>query len=149
MTRELTANIVAAYLSHNEVASDQLPALIKSVYETLQTPSLPENVVEEAPVPAVNPKRSVFTDYIICLEDGKKLKMLKRHLQTTYGMTPADYRKKWGLPDSYPMVCPSYSERRSSLAKEIGLGNTVKRNAEPEVKQIPEVKRGRPKQKQD
>ncbi|MCW2267239.1 putative transcriptional regulator [Gluconobacter cerinus] len=149
MTRELTADIVAAYLSHNEIEADQLPALIKVVYETLQTPSVPEIVVEEAPVPAVNPKRSVFPDYIVCLEDGKKLKMLKRHLLSVYGMTPADYRKKWKLPDSYPMVCPSYSERRSSLAKEIGLGSTVKKSSEPQVKQIPESKRGRPKLKKD
>ncbi|MBS1023500.1 MucR family transcriptional regulator [Gluconobacter cerinus] len=147
MNHKLTADIVAAYLSRNEIETEQLPSLIRVVYETLQTPSLPEEIAEEAPVPAVNPKRSVFPDYIICLEDGKKLKMLKRHLLSVYNMTPADYRKKWGLPDSYPMVCPSYSERRSSLAKEIGLGNKVKKKAETEVRQIPEAKRGRPKQK--
>ncbi|MCP1274981.1 MucR family transcriptional regulator [Gluconobacter albidus] len=139
MIHELTADIVSAYLSRNELKADQLPALIRSVYTAFQDEPVPEEAV--APEPFVNPKKSVFPDYIICLEDGKKLKMLRRHLKTTYGMTPAEYRQKWGLPDSYPMVCPSYSAHRSSLAKEIGLGNTVKK--------IPEAKRGRPKKTED
>lgn len=134
MTHELTAKIVSSYLSHNLVEADKLPDLIKSVHKALQEPIVPEAKEEEL-VPFVHPKKSVFPDYIICLEDGKKLKMLKRHLKTAYDMTPAEYREKWGLPPEYPMVAPSYSEKRSSLAREIGLGNTVKH--------IPEGKRGR------
>ncbi|QQX92711.1 MucR family transcriptional regulator (plasmid) [Gluconobacter sphaericus] len=139
MTHELTADIVTAFLSRNDLEVDQLPALIRSVYQAFQDEPVPEATA--APEPFVNPKKSVFPDYIICLEDGKKLKMLKRHLKTAYGMTPAEYREKWGLPESYPMVAPNYSEKRSSLAREIGLGSTVKH--------IPEGKRGRPKKTED
>ncbi|WP_048852637.1 MucR family transcriptional regulator, partial [Komagataeibacter europaeus] len=92
-------------------------------------------------VPAVPVKKSVFPDYIVCLEDGKKLKMLKRHLQSAYGMTPKQYREKWGLPDSYPMVAPDYAARRSALAQEIGLGRAVR--TAPDVTHVPEKKRGR------
>ena len=117
----LTAQIVSAHLTHNAVRADALPALIQSVYATLASVG-----VEPAPVekqqPAVPVKRSVFPDYIVCLEDGKKLKMLKRHLQTSYGLTPEQYRERWGLPADYPMVAPNYAERRSDLAKKIGLG---------------------------
>ncbi|MFT9450324.1 MucR family transcriptional regulator [Gluconobacter japonicus] len=150
----LTADIVAAYLSQNELSADQLPALIRSVHDALATPTTPEPVAEEAPIPAVNPKRSVFPDYIICLEDGKKLKMLRRHLKTAYNMTPEEYRARWGLPREYPMVAPSYSEKRSSLAREIGLGSTTRASAtqepvtqeeeHPPVKKLPEKRRGRP-----
>ncbi|MFT8480574.1 MucR family transcriptional regulator [Gluconobacter cerinus] len=150
----LTADIVAAYLSQNELSADQLPALIRSVHDALATPATPEPVSEEAPPPAVNPKRSVFPDYIICLEDGKKLKMLRRHLKTAYNMTPEEYRARWGLPKEYPMVAPSYSEKRSSLAREIGLGSTTRASAPqepvpqeeelPPVKKLPEKRRGRP-----
>ncbi|MBS1035877.1 MucR family transcriptional regulator [Gluconobacter cerinus] len=150
----LTADIVAAYLSQNELSADQLPALIRSVHDALATPSTPETVAEEAPTPAVNPKRSVFPDYIICLEDGKKLKMLRRHLKTAYNMTPEEYRARWGLPREYPMVAPSYSEQRSSLAREIGLGSTTRATSapasapqeeeRPPVKKLPEKRRGRP-----
>lgn len=118
----LTADIVAAHVSHNQVAAADLPAMIRSVYRSLANVGVPETPPMETPTPAVSIKRSVFADYIICLEDGKKLKMLKRHLQTSYGMTPADYRAKWGLPADYPMVAPSYASRRSELAKSIGLG---------------------------
>lgn len=117
----LTAEIVSAHVSNNTVASDALPALIRDVFRTLS--GIGTEVVEpERPQPAVPIKRSVFADHIVCLEDGKKLKMLKRHLKTAYNMTPEQYRERWGLPAEYPMVAPTYAERRSALAKEIGLG---------------------------
>jgi predicted transcriptional regulator len=118
----LTAQIVAAHVEHNAVQTDALPNLIQKVYQTLrdvgQAP--PETA---KPTPAVPIKQSVRPDFIICLEDGKKLKMLKRHLTTAYKMTPAQYRARWGLPADYPMVAPNYAKVRSSLAKEIGLGH--------------------------
>lgn len=119
---ELTSDIVAAHVSNNPVPIGDLPGLIETVYGKLNALSQPneEPVVELKP--AVNPKRSVTEDFIICLEDGKKLKMLKRHLKTAYDMTPDDYRKKWGLPHDYPMVAPSYAKKRQQLAKKIGLG---------------------------
>ncbi len=117
----LTAQIVSAHVSNNAVASDALPSLIQDVFRTLS--GIGTEVVEaERPQPAVPINRSVFPDHIICLEDGKKLKMLKRHLKTAYNMTPEQYRERWGLPSEYPMVAPNYAERRSVLAKEIGLG---------------------------
>jgi len=117
----LTAQIVSAHLAHNSVAVDALPALIQSIYSTLtQAGSTPPE--PEKPQPAVPVKHSVFPDHIICLEDGKKLKMLKRHLQSAYGMTPEQYRVRWGLPHDYPMVAPNYAEKRSALAKAWGLG---------------------------
>ncbi len=119
---ELTSDIVAAHVSNNPVPIGELPGLIETVYSKLSVLSLPE---DEPPVelkPAVNPKKSITEDYIICLEDGKRLKMLKRHLKTAYDMTPDDYRKKWGLAHDYPMVAPSYAKRRQQLAKKIGLG---------------------------
>lgn len=119
---ELTSDIVAAHVSNNPVPIAELPGLIETVYSKLSVLTLPaeEPVVELKP--AVNPKRSITEDYIICLEDGKRLKMLKRHLKTSYDMTPDDYRKKWGLPHDYPMVAPSYAKKRQQLAKKIGLG---------------------------
>jgi predicted transcriptional regulator len=123
---ELTAQIVSAHVGHNEVAPDTLPTLIRSVYATLAGTQKPSAEVAEKPQPAVPVKKSVFPDFIICLEDGKKLKMLKRHLLTAYDMTPEEYRAKWGLPGDYPMVAPAYSHQRSALAKRIGLGS--KRN---------------------
>jgi predicted transcriptional regulator len=118
----LTAQIVSAHASHNEIGAGALPSAIRAVYDTLvhigEVPSAP---VEKAQ-PAVPVRKSVFPDYIICLEDGKRLKMLKRHLATSYSMTPEQYRAKWGLDASYPMVAPNYAERRSELAKQIGLG---------------------------
>jgi predicted transcriptional regulator len=117
----LTAQIVSAHVSNNSVTTDALPALIQDVYRTLQNignvPAQPDK-----PQPAVPVKKSVFPDHIICLEDGKKLKMLKRHLKTAYNMTPDQYRERWGLPPDYPMVAPNYASHRSSLAKKIGLG---------------------------
>jgi predicted transcriptional regulator len=121
----LTAQIVAAHVSNNAVARDSLPSLIHDVYSTLATighVAAPPPVASEKAPPAVPVKRSVFLEYIVCLEDGKKLKMLKRHLATSYNMTPEQYREKWNLPADYPMVAPSYAKQRSSLAKKIGLG---------------------------
>ncbi len=118
----LTADIVSAHVSNNSVQTSDLPDLIRSVFSSLANLGDAPAVVEERPVPAVSIRGSVKPDYIICLEDGKKLKMLKRHLMTRYGMTPDDYRAKWGLPADYPMVAPNYAEQRRSLAKQIGLG---------------------------
>ncbi|WP_157217451.1 MucR family transcriptional regulator [Flavisphingomonas formosensis] len=118
----LTADIVSAHVSNNSVAVSDLPILIQNVHNALST--LGDALVEpEAkPEPAVSVRASVKPDYIVCLEDGKKLKMLKRHLMTHYQMTPDQYRAKWGLPADYPMVAPNYAEQRRSLAKKIGLG---------------------------
>jgi len=118
---ELTARIVSAHVSNNAVPIDSLRSLIQDVYKTLSEITT-EPVRQEPPQPAVPIKKSVFDDYIICLEDGKQLKMLKRHLKTAYDMTPDQYRERWGLDANYPMVAPSYAARRSALAKEIGLG---------------------------
>ena len=118
----LTARIVAAHIGHNQVEADALPDMIQSVYRSLVSVGSPEPAPAQTPIPAVPVKRSVFPDFLICLEDGLKLKMLKRHLKASDGMTPADYRMKWGLPSDYPMVAPSYARHRSTLAKNIGLG---------------------------
>ncbi|WP_192178428.1 MucR family transcriptional regulator [Mesorhizobium amorphae] len=119
---ELTADIVAAYVQKNAVPVSGLPDLIASVNSALSNISPPSPTPEPAPKPAVNPKRSVFPDYIISLEDGKQYKSLKRHLATSHGLTPDEYRAKWGLAKDYPMVAPSYSATRSALAKSLGLG---------------------------
>ncbi len=121
---ELTAKIVSAHVVKNSVPADALPGLINVVYRSLAT----AGVVQDKPLeltPAVPIHKSVFPDYIVCLENGKKLKMLKRHLQSNYNMSPDQYRQKWGLPSSYPMVAPNYASQRSMLAKQIGLGQTV------------------------
>jgi predicted transcriptional regulator len=121
----LTANIVSAHLSNNQVGADEIPGIIQKVYKTLAAAgSDSATPLSERPQPAVPIKKSVMPDYIICLEDGKKLKMLKRHLKTAYNMTPEEYRERWGLPADYPMVAPNYAKQRSKLAKEIGLGTT-------------------------
>jgi len=117
----LAAEIVTAYVSNNAVTSAELPDVIKTVYSTLAQLG-GDNVAIPALRPAVPIKKSYNTDYIICLEDGKKLKMLKRYLRSHYGMSPEEYRAKWGLPADYPMVAPSYAAKRSAFAKEIGLG---------------------------
>jgi predicted transcriptional regulator len=119
----LTAEIVSAHVSNNPVSVNDLPTLIVEVHRTLASlGTVPARVEAEKKMPAVPVKKSITPDYLICLEDGKKLKMLKRHLQTSYGMTPDQYRDKWGLPPEYPMVAPNYAKHRSSLAKQIGLG---------------------------
>lgn len=119
---ELTSDIVAAHVSNNPVPLGELQGLIQTVFSTLSELNQPEAEPEVQQKPAVNPKRSVTDDYIICLEDGRKLKMLKRHLRTAYNLTPEEYRAKWGLPHDYPMVAPSYARKRRELAKQIGLG---------------------------
>jgi predicted transcriptional regulator len=117
----LTAQIVSAHVSNNSVTLEALPALIQDVYRTLSGVGK-EPIQPEKPQPAVPVRKSVLPDYIICLEDGKKLKMLKRHLKTAYNTTPEQYRERWGLAADYPMVAPNYARHRSSLAKKIGLG---------------------------
>ncbi|MEI7607183.1 MAG: MucR family transcriptional regulator [Rhodospirillaceae bacterium] len=120
----LTGEIVSAYVSKNTIPALEIPALINSVYQSLTTlGSSPAAVVAPEELrPAVSVKKSVTPDYIVCLEDGKKLKMLKRHLNTAYGLTPDEYRAKWGLPSDYPMVAPNYAKSRSEMAVKIGLG---------------------------
>jgi predicted transcriptional regulator len=118
----LTADIVSAHVSNNSVAVGDLPALIQNVHHALATLGVEAPVPEQKPEPAVSIRASVKPDYIICLEDGKKLKMLRRHLLTNYQMTPEQYRARWNLPPDYPMVAPNYTEQRRTLAKKIGLG---------------------------
>lgn len=125
---DLTADIVSAYVSNNTVASSDLGGLINEVYSALQRTSGSTVEPEPEPLrPAVPVKKSVTPDYIICLEDGKKFKSLKRHLRTHYDMSPEEYREKWGLPTDYPMVAPNYAAARSELAKKMGLGQQRKR----------------------
>lgn len=118
----LTSDIVAAHVSNNDVSVDDLPGLITNVFGALANLGEAEETVEERPEPAVSIRASVKPDYIVCLEDGKKLKMLKRYLRTNYDMTPEEYRARWNLPSDYPMVAPNYAEKRRDLAKKIGLG---------------------------
>jgi predicted transcriptional regulator len=123
----LTTEIVAAHVSNNTVAVGDLPQLINQVYSSLANIGNAPVVPAERPQPAVPIKKSVHPDFIVCLEDGKKLKMLKRHLKTAYNMTPEVYRERWGLTADYPMVAPNYARQRSRLAKEIGLGTRARR----------------------
>jgi len=122
----LTTNIVAAHVSNNSVAVADLPRLIREIHDTLSNVSDGSSHEVERPNPAVPIKKSVAPDFIVCLEDGKKLKMLKRHLKTAYNMSPEDYRERWGLPADYPMVAPNYAKQRSRLAKQIGLGTRAR-----------------------
>jgi predicted transcriptional regulator len=124
---ELTTEIVSAHAGNNSVDTDELPKLIHIVYSTLSGLGNLKSIPER-PKPAVSIKKSIFPDYIVCLEDGQKLKMLKRHLKTAYSMTPDDYRERWGLPLDYPMVAPNYAKQRSNLAKKIGLGTKSRRS---------------------
>lgn len=126
----LTAEIVAAYVSNNRLPAAGLPELIANVSTSVRNLSASLPQPEPAPVPATNPKKSVFPDYIICLEDGKKFKSMKRHL-SVLGLTPDEYRAKWNLGPSYPMVAPNYAAERSSLAKKAGLGRVVAVAAKP------------------
>ncbi|WP_339852673.1 MucR family transcriptional regulator [uncultured Nisaea sp.] len=125
----MTTDVVSAYLGNNTVAASQISEVISTVHEALTRLNIDVSEPEVEPAkPAVPIRRSITPEYIICLEDGKRLKMLKRHLRTTYNMTPEEYRAKWGLPADYPMVAPNYAAQRSEFAKKIGLGrNTVKR----------------------
>ena len=123
----MTTDIVASFLTHNSVPAESVPDMIKSVYATMKEISGEPSKPEPKAKPAVPVSRSVSDDYIVCLEDGKKLKMLKRYLRSQYDMSPEDYRRKWGLPADYPMVAPNYSKRRSEFAKEIGLGRGARR----------------------
>ena len=126
----MTADVVAAYVSNNTLATAQLADVIHAVYNSLRGL---EGQVVEAPAeplkPAVPIRKSITPEYLVCLEDGKKLKMLKRHLRSTYNMTPDEYRVKWSLPPDYPMVAPKYAEQRSEFAKKIGLGRGTGRNS--------------------
>jgi len=124
---ELTTEIVSSHLGNNSVAVQDIPELIRQVYGTLTTIDQAPSAQPDRPPAAVSVKRSITPDYIICLEDGRKLKMLKRHLKTAYNMTPEDYRERWGLPADYPMVAPNYARQRSELAKKIGLGTKPRR----------------------
>ena len=125
----LTADIVAAHVSNNSVAVNDLPVLIQNVHNALNGLGARVEEPESKPEPAVSIRSSVKPDYVVCLEDGKKLKMLKRHLMTHYQMTPDQYRQKWGLSADYPMVAPNYAEQRRTLAKKIGLGTKRRRTA--------------------
>ena len=122
----LTSDIVAAHVSNNSVAVSDLPLLINNIHGALAG-LMTEEAEEPAQEPAVSVRQSIKPDYLVCLEDGKKMKMLKRHLMTHYDMTPDDYRRKWGLPSDYPMVAPNYAQKRRELAKAIGLGKKKKR----------------------
>jgi predicted transcriptional regulator len=124
---ELTAEIVAAYVSNNSVAANDLPNVISQVHAALGGTTTPVEEVVEKPKPAVTVRRSIQDDHLICLEDGQKFKSLKRHLMTHHGLTPEQYREKWELSADYPMVAPAYAEARSKLAKEMGLGQKRKR----------------------
>ena len=125
---KLTAEIVSAYVSNNSVPSVDLPALIGQVHTALSRVSNGQTDISlEPPKPAVAVKKSITPDHIVCLEDGKKFKSLKRHLRTQYGMTPEQYREKWALPPDYPMVAPNYAAARSNLAKQMGLGQQRRR----------------------
>ena len=128
----LTSDIVAAHVSNNSVSVDDLPSLITNVFGALAGLGQAAAAPEKAPEPAVSVRSSIKPDHIVCLEDGKKLKMLKRHLMTHYNMTPEQYRQRWNLPANYPMVAPNYAEKRRELAKKIGLGHK------------PGARRGRP-----
>jgi predicted transcriptional regulator len=134
-----TTDIVASYVANNAVAVNDLHSLIAGVFASLQAQG--KNLESEAPPqpqPAVPIRKSVHRDYIVCLEDGKKLKTLKRHLRIRYNLTPAEYRRKWGLPPDYPMVAPSYAERRSELALKIGLGRSMPKSGESVAEAPPE-----------
>lgn len=145
---ELAAEIVSAFVANNSVPTAELPALIGNVHDTLNRigNGSTQKVVEEAKqAPAVPVKKSVQPDFIICLDDGKKFKSLKRHLRTVYNLTPDQYRAKWGLPADYPMVAPNYAAARSQLAKQMGLGARRRKTAEAEPVQTVAPARGRRK----
>lgn len=124
----VTAEVVSSYVANNSMPAHDVPVLIEQVHTALAALGRPkEAAVVQPPKPAVPVRRSVTPDYIVCLEDGKRFKSLRRHLRTRYGLTPEQYREKWGLPDDYPMVAPNYARARSDLAKEMGLGQQRRR----------------------
>ena len=127
-TLNLTTDIVSAFLSNNSIGADKVPALLQEVHDAIRALGAGGTAHAGSQQPAVPISKSVTPDYVICLEDGKKLKMLKRHLRTVYGMSPEEYRAKWGLPSDYPMVAPNYSRQRSAFAKKIGLGRSPGRS---------------------
>ena len=137
----LAVQIVSAHVQHNKMQSEELPGFIQQIYKTLHAVGA-EPIVADKPAPAVAVKKSVFDDHVICLDCGKKLKMLKRHLKTAYNMTPEQYRERWELPATYPMVAPNYAAHRSSLAKKIGLG-TKRAKPPAKVAAKPAAKSGR------
>ncbi len=125
---ELAADIVSAYVSNNSVPAGELPSLIQEVYSALTRVGAGIAIApSEPPKPAISVRKSITNDYLVCLEDGKKFKSLKRHLRTQYGLSPEDYREKWSLPPDYPMVAPNYAKARSNLAKQMGLGQQRRR----------------------
>ena len=131
--RRLVVDIVAAFVGHNRLAIDELPAVIETVYGSLLDQQQ-GNIAQILPDPAVAVKKSVTRNHIVCLEDGKKFKSLKRHLRTTYNMTPEEYRARWKLPPDYPMVAPNYSKQRSEFAKKIGLGRKPRKRGPRKAK---------------
>ena len=135
---ELTADITSAYVGNNSVSASELPNLIKSIFDALSGTENPAPAVPEPQIPAVSIKKSVTADYVICLEDGRPFKSLKRHLRAKYNLSPDEYRTKWGLAKDYPMVAPAYATARSNLAKSMGLGQAGRKAAKPAAK------RGRP-----
>jgi predicted transcriptional regulator len=144
---KLVAEIVSAHVSHNNVATSDLPLLVKSVYESLASAGKAPEPMEEKREPAVSIRASVKHDYLVCLEDGKKLKMLKRHLATHYNLTPEEYRVRWNLPADYPMVAPAYAEKRRDLAKSFGLGRQLGakvKQAAPKAVKVPAKKKALP-----
>jgi predicted transcriptional regulator len=138
----LAALIVSAHTSNNPVRGEALPDIVRSVYAALSGASEDAPAAAMRQEPAVPVKKSVFPDYIVCLEDGKKMKMLKRHLRTSYNMTPDEYRQKWGLSASYPMVAPDYAAHRSAMAKQIGLGRKAGPGEEPDPVSVTHVPEG-------
>ncbi|SED81080.1 transcriptional regulator, MucR family [Rhizobiales bacterium GAS191] len=143
----MTADVVAAYVAQNTLPSSELPALIQQIHSTLQqVASGVQHAPDQPLTPAVPIKKSVTRDYIICLEDGKKFKSLKRHLRSSFDLSPEEYRKKWGLPYDYPMVAPAYAQTRSDLAKSMGLGNLrqkAKQAASPRVSSKTGARKGK------
>lgn len=139
------ANIVAVYLANNALPAAELPRLMRTVHEALNSLGQEPVIVAEPQTPAVSVKKSITPDYLVCLEDGRKMKSLKRHLRVSFNLTPEEYRAKWGLPKDYPMVSPNYAAVRSEMAKQIGLGQTSKkRKLHPPSEAQVAKKRGRP-----
>ena len=144
-TLHLTTDIVSAFVSNNSVAAEKVPALLQEVHDAIRALASGGTAHAGNQQPAVPISKSVTPDHVICLEDGKKLKMLKRYLRTQYDMSPEDYRRKWGLPADYPMVAPNYAKRRSQFAKEIGLGRVGSKPVKRKATKKATGKRGRPR----